>query len=630
MKPFHHSLTTSMRLAELADARAWSTIPLRGGTLREALRAVERPASAIGTVMSPLRVNPAKTIGDIVEQRQRLSQALSRAAVRNTGANIARHQSLLKRGAVIRAVDDYVIPHANPLLGSRFREMSAAQRLARLVEFANRAGGEPKRMIQLKGPATAKKPEQEGWIARNKWKLAGGAAMLAGLGTYAAIKDRGMKMPYNPHQSVGQEIIGIKPQAAKDWEAAQRKTAQVAKRAGAKAEQAVATAIQPTPPTAVPTARVPRTIKPETVQRATNKLWENLASKKITPGTALKAYTRFWGSDATKGIDIGSKLAGKNGDGLRGRALKLRIGKLKGEMGPIAPKAPVLAAAIRRKLVELNEADPDQYNKYAPSLFGGTLYRKGRKALVAVKRSGNIAQDAADTVAGKPRQPGQKKEWEKSWFKNMVAGAAIGAGIWGAPRLYSTAVTRRSGNTIRPGTTWPDMVGSLRRGEAKALLPQKALGAKLRLALLAARQKCALTLLAGVDRLRMVHLDDWRLADARGNSARVFSPKAKTRDRREKTEWEKAATQRAVRNVAIGTAVGLGGLTAYLGLKNAKLRRVATPAATVAAPMGDAVEAAFKATAKVPSAPLISREPIKLPQRKVSGDDVVIPFRRQG
>lgn len=123
------NLTHVGRLAELAAGRAWSTIPLRGATLQQALRAVENPAAGVGAVLKPLRVNAEKSVRDIVAQRQRLSQALSRAAVRNTGANVARHQALMKRGSVIRAIDDYVIPQANPLLGSASHDgVSASMR----------------------------------------------------------------------------------------------------------------------------------------------------------------------------------------------------------------------------------------------------------------------------------------------------------------------------------------------------------------------------------------------------------------------------------------------------------------------------------------------------------------------
>ena len=426
-------------------------------------------------------------------------------------------------------------------------------------------------MVQLRGPAPAKKPDQESWLSRNKWKLAGAGAMLTGIGVMSTLRDKGMKMPLNPHQSVGQELVGIKSQAAKDYEASMRASAKKAIRADKKVSTAAAAAIQPQPATpkaaAIAAPKQPAAVKrtltnPEVIQRATDKVWDKVKAKQMTGTKALRVYQKFWGADVTKGTSIPDTFTGKSGSVLRGRARSLAIDKLKKGWGPIAPMPKgqgslALAAVARMPIVFFNEADPDQYNQFAPSLYVGSMYRKGRRALTWVKRSGNISQDAADAAAGKAPEPGKKREWQKSWFKNAVGGLAVGAGLYGTPKLYASLVGRKTGGRVRPTPTWGGLISSARAGDAKLLLPQKKLEAVLR---------------------TPVQLSDWRLADMRGNSARVFSPKAKTRDRREKTEWEKAATQRKVRNVAIGAAVGLGGLSAYLGVKNMKLRRSAAAA----------------------------------------------------
>ena len=730
------NLTHVGRLAELAAGRAWSTIPLRGSTLDNARAALDYPMLRVGAVMNPLRVNPAKSVGDIVAQRQRLSQALSKAVIRNTGNTFERNKALMKRGAVIRAIDDYVIPHANPLLGKRFREMQAILRTP-VVAFASgeknesatrktvrrigigtaiagaatlpaaipmlkiaarnkipgaggnvpakfipdyitagqralngpltgkiagaviqrkraattpgtlprfmadhyarfRAGprealghwqyevgealankikakggdvaanpamkrfltgaqatqnkineglwqhglneteairraladpskpvsdygrlmmthkaaasmkyakiaaaspallagggamaiaarkrqdrekaeqmqavmrtpvrffakadpSDPKRLVQLRGPAPAKrqKPEPESWISRNKWKLAGAGAMLTGIGVMSTLRDKGMKMPFNPHQSVGQELVGIKSQAAKDYEASMRAAAKKAVRADKKVSTAAAAAIQPEPATpkaaaaAAPKqpAAVKRTLtNPEVIQRATDKAWTNYKAGKLSGPKVLRVYQKFWGASATKGTSIPDTFTGKSGSVLRGRARSLAIDKLKKSWGPVAPMPKgqgslALASVARMPIVFFNAADPDQFNQYAPTLYVGSMYRKGRRALTWVKRSGNIAQDVADTAAGKAPEPGRKREWEKSWFKNAVAGAAVGAGLYGTPRLYASLVGRKTGGRIRPHPTWGGLISSVRAGEAKNLLPQKKLEAALR------------------------------------------------------------------------------------------------------------------------------------------------------
>jgi hypothetical protein len=231
----------------------------------------------------------------------------------------------------------------------------------------------------------------------------------------------------------------------------------------------------------------------------------------------------------------------------------------------------IVTLRAERRAIELNVADPEQSNRFTPSLSAGTIYRKGRRALVGVRRSGNMAQDAADVIAGRRRQPGKKREWEKSWFKNAVAGAALGAAMWGVPRAYAYRVTQKTGTG--PGTTWPDVIAHARRGGLKKLFESPA-GKRVCLA---------------VARMRLVELDTqaayagWDLRDARGKSARVYAPGSRRRDRREKTKWERVDTIRAMRNAAMGVAAaGLAG-SGVLGWQNRKLRMALKPKAPAAA-----------------------------------------------
>lgn len=461
--------------------------------------------------------------------------------------------------------------HKRPAPLARLRRaeviLSALGRIT--VEFKTGDDGAPKRMIALKGPGgqPQKQEKPPGWLSRNKWKVAGSAAMLTGIAGMATLRDRGMKIPFNPHQSLTDDLIGVKSEAAKGYEAAQRAIGGKIKKGAAKVESAAAVvaAVHPGSAAKAPSGalapKVKRTMRdPAVIQRATDKVWSKFRDGTLPAAKVAGAYKRFWGDSAMKGANIPAQIATPAGKPLRGRARDMVIGKLKKNWGPVAPipkgqGSLVLASAIQRALVLLNEADPEQWNKFTPSMYAGTMYRKGRRALVAVKRSGSIADDAADTLAGKPREAGKKKEWEKSWFKNAVAGAAIGAGLYATPRLYARGVTYKTKGAVRPGSTWGDLISSVHRGEARNLLSAKR-------------------------RRAPVEFGDWRLSDARGNSARVFSPGAKTRDRRDKTEWEKVDRIRAVRNVAVGAAVGLGGLATVLALKNRKLSKPASVSST--------------------------------------------------
>jgi hypothetical protein len=63
----------------------------------------------------------------------------------------------------------------------------------------------------------------------------------------------------------------------------------------------------------------------------------------------------------------------------------------------------------------------------------------------------------------------------------------------------------------------------------------------------------------------------WDLRDARGKSARVYAPGSRRRERREKEWGEKTDNIRLVRNAAIVTSAGLGGLALYQRNKIRKL-----------------------------------------------------------
>ncbi|MDR1282393.1 MAG: hypothetical protein LBK99_16460 [Opitutaceae bacterium] len=195
------------------------------------------------------------------------------------------------------------------------------------------------------------------------------------------------------------------------------------------------------------------------------------------------------------------------------------------------------AATVRKELrlksgriVYFNTQSPDHGNRFAPSLDPLAAYRKGRRMVPIVNRTGDAAQDIADMVAGRKKEPGKKRFYEKAWFKNMAVATAIGGGIL-AGRHYARVQTNK-GNPVRP--------------------------------LFAARLRRQVDLAWGEISSAEARARGWDVRDARGRSARVYAPGSGERQRRKKTWGEKADNLRLVRNIAIAAAgIGLGGAAFY-------------------------------------------------------------------
>ena len=174
-----------------------------------------------------------------------------------------------------------------------------------------------------------------------------------------------------------------------------------------------------------------------------------------------------------------------------------------------------------------------------------------RKAKTAVKwggRANNAASDLKDVVTGKPRKKDQagrakKREWEKSYAKNVIATGAATAGIMvGNAYLRKNpakrdavygAAERATSGLIKKGkkvmaATFSE--GPLRRGMITELVSVRD------------------------DSGRQV----FRVEDARGNSARIHAGDKPKRDRRPKRWNEKVENERKLWGAGVVAAGGAG------------------------------------------------------------------------
>ena len=167
------------------------------------------------------------------------------------------------------------------------------------------------------------------------------------------------------------------------------------------------------------------------------------------------------------------------------------------------------------------------------------------------KRGMGLVRDVSEVSQGKKTK---KREWEKSWFQNKLQTAAGAAALLGAGVVY-----RKGGLRSAPG--WAK---SFRRGTDATIA---------RAQNLRATAEDRMGKIMGLSaRLKLRHFETyqdyynpqgWDLRDARGNSARVFSPTAKKRMRRQ-AEWhEKKDAQRKLlvgAGLLGATATGAAGL----------------------------------------------------------------------
>ncbi len=188
---------------------------------------------------------------------------------------------------------------------------------------------------------------------------------------------------------------------------------------------------------------------------------------------------------------------------------------------------------------------------------------KGRAIHRYGSRTGGLVSDASDALRGKRKADSRgrplKREWEKSWFKNAVGAAAVGAGLLG----HAHAMRRNPEYRAK-------VQKAVRRSKTAAnsvvpdLFPMAAKTREMRFD---------------------VSAPDWDVRDQRGRSARVFAPGAQRRWRREKKWHERSENQRRLLG-ALAVAAGAAGLAggykvgATKGVKAARRKTAQKAAAT--------------------------------------------------
>jgi hypothetical protein len=212
------------------------------------------------------------------------------------------------------------------------------------------------------------------------------------------------------------------------------------------------------------------------------------------------------------------------------------------------PKQGELFTQRNRGVINFNLPNPEYDNQFAGSLSLKSTMRKAQTTRKWAGRAGGVGKDLDDMVSRRPRDPKKKRFYEKSWFKNGLATAALGGTMYGSRQMARTGYQIKAGANTRIIKKINEIHGQ-------------------NLPIFSANQTVTeLSSYRDSDESRDA---GWDVRDARGRSARVFTPGSRPRTRREKKKSERVEHIRKVRNVAIGVAtLGLGG-TAYLARSSA-------------------------------------------------------------
>jgi len=200
--------------------------------------------------------------------------------------------------------------------------------------------------------------------------------------------------------------------------------------------------------------------------------------------------------------------------------------------------------ANRTGVIELNLPNADHNNQYSGTLSYPGMMRKAQSTRKWAGRAGGAAQDVDDMVSGRARNPKKKRFYEKSWFKNALGAAAIAA------PMYASRVAASQGYQSKLLKKYGGKIGSAINRQHGRNMP---------------------VFTAQLSRtLELSYLDSdetrgagWDVRDARGKSARVFTPGSLPRNRREKKPHERVGSIRTQRNVAIGVGILGIGLGSY-------------------------------------------------------------------
>ena len=232
---------------------------------------------------------------------------------------------------------------------------------------------------------------------------------------------------------------------------------------------------------------------------------------------------------------------------------------------------------------DLVDKDGNPWKPSSPQLANAMINRAKRER-IKVQRGYGLTKDVTAVMQGKDRERDasgriKKREWEKSWFKNMVttgalaAAGLVGAGAWRYGRMNPAS---RMGGVVRKTEAGFENLkkkadkgmGDFMRGVDD--MTGSRFAAKFR----RLREFDAIAAEAG-----------WDARDPRGRSVRVFAPGSRRRERREKSWHEKTENERKLWKAGIAAGIlagGLGGVGIYRLAKGKPLiPRFGKPAAEV-------------------------------------------------
>jgi hypothetical protein len=239
---------------------------------------------------------------------------------------------------------------------------------------------------------------------------------------------------------------------------------------------------------------------------------------------------------------------------------------------------------------DLVDKDGNPWKPSSPQLVNAMVNRAKRER-IKVQRGYGLTKDVSAVMQGKDRERDasgriKKREWEKSWFKNMVttgalaAAGLVGAGAWRYGRMNPGTgigrVVRKTEAGVENLKKKADKgMGDFMRGVDDMTGSRFATGRKLFAAKFRRlREFDAIAAEAG-----------WDARDPRGRSVRVFAPGSRRRERREKAWHEKTENERTLWKAGIAAGVlagGLGGVGIYRLAKGKPLiPRFGKPAAGV-------------------------------------------------
>jgi hypothetical protein len=214
---------------------------------------------------------------------------------------------------------------------------------------------------------------------------------------------------------------------------------------------------------------------------------------------------------------------------------------------------------------DLVDKDGNPWKPSSPQLVNAMVNRAKRER-IKVQRGYGLTKDVSAVMQGKDRERDssgriKKREWEKSWFKNMVttgalaAAGLVGAGAWRYGRMnpgtgIGRVVTKTEAGVENLKKKADKGMGDFMRG-----VDDMTGGSRFAAKFHRLREFDAIAAEAG-----------WDARDPRGRSVRVFAPGSRRRERREKAWHEKTENERTLWKAGIAAGIlagGLGGVGIY-------------------------------------------------------------------